>query len=146
MIRTQDPLLCRMVRYCCAHESFRRIFVRLMSSDQVRMSKWPHEMVKLGMAAARAQAGATEESMGVGVGAGSDLLVEVLGIIAAFEPPAKLAPGQEDETELPWAELQEHGMLDLLYVGLRAAEEDVVLEAVMVIGLVARTREGAELL
>ena len=67
-------------------------------------------------------------------------------VCPAFEPPLKLAPGQEDETELPWAELQEHGVLDLLYVGLRAAEEDVVLEAVMVIGLIARTREGAELL
>lgn len=95
--------------------------MRLMSSDQIRMSKWAHELVKLSVQPQQ----------------DPELLVEIMGLLANFEP---IGSGKNQdphgETELPWGELADHGILDLLYQCLRSTEDDLILEAVMVVGLI----------
>ena len=93
--------------------------LKLLGSDYVRMSRWVHELLKV------AQNNADN----------ADLCVEIMGTLAQFSPPV----GQPEEGVLPWAELCEAGLLDLLHrlcvVGL--SEDDLILECVMVVGLMA---------
>lgn len=35
VLKTRDPLLCRVVRYCASHQNVRNMMQRLLSSDQV---------------------------------------------------------------------------------------------------------------
>ncbi|CAD7940440.1 unnamed protein product [Amoebophrya sp. A25] len=126
LLKTRDPLLCRMVRYCCSHQNVRQLIQTLMSSDQVRMSRWIHELLR----ASTSQNASTSQE--------SDFLVEVLGLLANME-----------NAGVPWAELcDEEGLIDLLHRQLVVgfAEDDVRLEAVMVVQLVAREGPAHHLL
>lgn len=127
IIRTRDVLLSRVLRYCVSHDNVRDKVMRLLASDQVRMSKWVNELVKISV-----------QTVDQGGDNGQDLLVELIGTLANLT----------DEGVVPWAQLCDFGLIDLLHrllvVGF--SEDDLVLECIMVVGLIAREQEGAQLL
>eukprot|EP00927_Polykrikos_kofoidii_P010780 TRINITY_DN14558_c0_g1_i2.p1 TRINITY_DN14558_c0_g1~~TRINITY_DN14558_c0_g1_i2.p1 ORF type:complete len:793 (+),score=148.37 TRINITY_DN14558_c0_g1_i2:153-2531(+) len=113
-IRDEDPLLLKVVRFMCCHDRVRPRLLSVMEATQDG-SKWLHEAVQLAISSFDRQ----------------HVLVEVLGALAALDCSGD---------EVPWADLCEHGLLDLLHrlliVGF--SEDDVLLEAVMIVGTLAR--------
>jgi hypothetical protein len=116
-LKTKDPLLCKVIRHITSHKDVCGPMCEMLQSDSVRMSKWIYEFVRMG------------SSCG---GDSPDLLVEVLGTLANLTLP-----------EIPWGELCEsgregEGLIDLLTRLLVAfAEDDIVLECVMIAGNLA---------
>jgi hypothetical protein len=88
VIKTRDPLLCKVIRLVCAHDDVRERMYELLQSESVRMSKWMHEFVRMALACID----------------NPDLLVEVLGCLANMSTPG-----------VPWGELCEAGLVDLLH-------------------------------
>lgn len=121
VIKTRDPLLCKVIRLCSSHEDVRERMYELLASESVRMSKWMHEFVRMAVACID----------------NPDLLVEVLGCLANMTNPG-----------VPWGELCEAGLVDLLHRLLVAgfSEDDVVLECVMLTATVAQSKEAVSML
>lgn len=90
----------------------------LLQSDSVRMSKWITEFVRMALCCQD----------------NPDLLVEVLGTLANMTLP-----------DIPWAELCEAGLVDLLHrllvVGF--SEDDIVLECVMIVCNLALCKDAS---
>jgi len=117
-LKTRDPLLCKVIRHVTSHKDVCAPMYEMLQSDSVRMSKWIYEFVRMA-----SSCGADNP----------DLLVEVLGTLANMTLP-----------DIPWGELCEAGLIDLLtrlLVGF--SEDDVVLECVMLVGNLALCREAA---
>jgi hypothetical protein len=118
-LKTRDPLLCKVVRHVSAHKDVVEPMCELLSSESVRMSKWIFEFVR----------------MASGCMDNPDLLVEVLGTLANLTMP-----------DIPWGELCEVGLIDLLHrllvVGF--SEDDLILECVMLVGNLALCRDASQ--
>merc|ERR1712232_1077572 len=119
VLKTRDPLLCKVIRNISAHSDVMEHMWEVMQDESVRMSKWMNEFVYM------AHGGIDTP----------DLLLEVLGTLANMTLP-----------EIPWAELCEVGLVDLLHRLLvpSFSEDDVVLECVMLIGNISQSREAAQ--
>jgi len=119
VLKTRDPLLCKVIRHVSSHKDVIEPMYELLQSDSVRMSKWMNEFVRMALC---------------GID-NPDLLVEVLGTLANMTLP-----------DIPWADLCESGLVDLLHRLLvpSFSEDDVVLECVMLIGNLACSRESAQ--
>jgi len=118
VLKTRDPLLCKVIRNISAHSDVMEHMWEVMQDESVRMSKWMNEFVYM------AHGGIDTP----------DLLLEVLGTLANMTIP-----------EIPWAELCEVGLVDLLHRLLvpSFSEDDVVLECIMLIGNIALSPEAA---
>jgi len=118
VLKTRDPLLCKVIRHVSSHADIVEPMCELLQSDSARMSKWMGEFMRLAM-------GGVDNP---------DLLVEVLGTLANVTLP-----------DAPWGELCEGGLVDLLHRLLvpRFSEDDVVLECVMIVGNLAQSSEAA---
>jgi len=118
ILKTRDPLLCKVIRNVSGHSDVIEHMWAVMNEESVRMSKWMNEFVYM------AHGGIDNP----------DLLLEVLGTLANMTLP-----------EIPWAELCEAGLVDLLHRLLvpSFSEDDVVLECIMLIGNIALSREAA---
>jgi len=118
VLKTRDPLLCKVVRHCSSHPSVLEPMHELLQSDSVRMSKWMHEFVRMAPSCVDSP----------------ELLVEVLGTLVNVTLP-----------DIPWGELCEAGLVDfltrLLVPGF--SEDDIVLECIMLVGNLALMRESA---
>jgi hypothetical protein len=116
-LKTRDPLLCKVVRHVTSHKEVVEPMYELLQSDSVRMSKWIFEFARMGTCVDN-----------------PDLLVEVLGTLANMTLP-----------DIPWGELCEAGLIDLLHRLLVAgfSEDDIVLECVMLLGNMAQCREAS---
>jgi hypothetical protein len=121
VIKTRDPLLCKVIRLCSSHDDVREKMYNLLQSESVRMSKWMVEFVR----------------MAIGCIDNPDLLVEVLGTL-----------GNMTGGDVMWGELCEAGLVDLLHRLLVAgfSEDDVVLECVMLVATVAQSKEAVGML
>lgn len=119
-LKTRDPLLCKVIRHVSSHAGVMEEMCELLQSDGVRMAKWMHEYVRMAMCCID----------------NPDLLVEVLGTLANITLE-----------EVPWAELCEAGLIDLLTRLLVPgfSEDDVVLECVMLVSNLSTCRESAQL-
>ncbi|CAJ1359097.1 unnamed protein product [Effrenium voratum] len=108
-IKHKQPTVLKVIRNIASHKASRSILLDVMGGDA-----WLLEMVKLIQTTADRH----------------DVLVEALGILAGLDFPSP---------EVPWPELCEAGLLEvlprLLMVGF--AEDDVVLEAVMILSILA---------
>eukprot|EP00440_Ansanella_granifera_P028431 gb/GFBE01030895.1/.p1 GENE.gb/GFBE01030895.1/~~gb/GFBE01030895.1/.p1 ORF type:complete len:799 (+),score=213.57 gb/GFBE01030895.1/:1-2397(+) len=115
----RDPLLCKVVRHVASHSGILEQMCELLQSESIRMSKWMHEFVRMAMCCVD----------------NPDLLVEVLGTLANVTLE-----------EVPWGELCEAGLVDLLTRLLvpSFSEDDIVLECVMLVGCLACNRESAQ--
>ncbi|CAD7968567.1 unnamed protein product [Amoebophrya sp. A120] len=128
LLKTRDPMLCKVIRYVCSHQKVRELVQRLLCSDQVRMSRWLHEIMKLAQ---------LEDP---------DLLLEVVGLLANLDLPNN----DPSIPPVPWAELisPDYGLVDVLHrllvVGF--SEDDLVLESVLVVQLIAQNEEASQLL
>jgi len=120
LLKTYDPLLCKVIRHVSSHRGVCETMVEMLSSDEVRMSRWTNEFVRMALHFVD----------------NSDLLVEVLGTLANLTQP-----------EIPWAELCEAGLIDLLHRLLVGgfSEDDIVLECVIMIGNIALCKEASQL-
>jgi hypothetical protein len=118
VLKTSDPLLCKVIRHVSSHSDVMEHMWDVMQSESARMARWTSEFVHL------AERGVDTP----------DLLVEVIGTLANLTLP-----------DVPWAELCEIGLVDLLHRLLvpSFSEDDVVLECVMLIGNIAQSREAA---
>jgi len=109
------------MRHVASHDGVREQMFELLESDSVRMSKWMHEFVRMAQNCLD----------------NPDLLLEVLGTLANMTNP-----------EVPWQELCETGLIELLHqllvVGF--SEDDLVLECVMLVGVMALNKDAAPLL
>lgn len=118
LIRTRDQLLCKVIRNVISHEGSRRMSLEAAQATGGRIAKWLHELVRVALGCAE----------------NPDLLVEILGIFARLTDPC-----------VPWAELCEAGMIDVLHrhmvVGF--SDDDVLLECIMVVGVLALCKEAA---
>lgn len=116
-LKTRDPLLCKVVRHVTSHKDVVEPMYELLQSESVRMSKWIFEFVRMATCADN-----------------PDLLVEVLGTLANLTLP-----------DIPWGELCEAGLIDLLHRLLVAgfSEDDLVLECVMLLSNMAQCREAS---
>mmetsp|Transcript_34629 Transcript_34629/g.73714 ORF Transcript_34629/g.73714 Transcript_34629/m.73714 type:complete len:774 (+) Transcript_34629:76-2397(+) len=119
VLKTRDPLLCKVIRHVSAHPGVREEMYELLQSESVRMSKWMNEFVRMAICCVDSP----------------DLLVEVLGTLANMSLP-----------EVPWGELCENGLVDLLVRLLvpSFSEDDIVLESVMLVSNLALQRESAQ--
>lgn len=119
VLKTRDPLLCKVIRHVSAHPSVLEPMHELLQSESVRMSKWMHEFVRMA-------ANCVDHP---------DLLLEVLGTLANVTLP-----------DIPWGELCEAGLVDLLTRLLvpSFSEDDIVLECIMIVGNLALMRESAQ--
>lgn len=112
----------KVVRHITSHTASRSILLDVMGGGDSSSYAWLVQLVQMVKATAADR---------------HDVLVEVLGILAALDCP-----------EVPWVDLCEAGLLDpllrLLMVGF--AEDDVVLEAVMLLSLLALDPPAAALL
>lgn len=120
LLKTNDPLLCKVIRHVSSHKGVVETMVEMLQGEEVRMSRWTTEFVRMALHFVD----------------NSDLLVEVLGTLANLTMP-----------EIPWAELCEAGLIDLLHRLLVAgfSEDDIVLECVMLLGNIGLCREAAQL-
>lgn len=118
-LKTNDPLLCKVIRHISAHQGVCETMVELLQSEEVRMSRWMTEFVRMALHYVD----------------NSDLLVEILGTLANLTQP-----------DTPWADLCEVGLIDLLHRLLVAgfSEDDIVLECVMVVGNMALCRDAVQ--
>ncbi|CAE8701874.1 unnamed protein product, partial [Polarella glacialis] len=66
VLKTRDPLLCKVIRHVSSHPDVLEPLCELLASESVRMSKWMHEFVRMAMCCID----------------NPDLLVEVLGTLA----------------------------------------------------------------
>jgi len=114
----------KVVRHIASHRSSRSILLDVMGGGDSSSYAWLVQLVQLVKATAADR---------------HDVLVEVLGILAALDCPSP---------EVPWVDLCEAGLLEalrrLLMVGF--AEDDVVLEAVMLLSVLALDPPSAALL
>lgn len=119
MLKTRDPLLCKVLRHVSAHEACMEPMCELLASESVRMSKWMHEFVRMALVCVD----------------NPDLLVEVLGVLANVNLP-----------DVPWGELCEAGLVELLTRLLVPgfSEDDIVLECVIITGNLALSKEAAQ--
>lgn len=119
VLKTRDPLLCKVIRHVSSHSDVMEHMWDVLMSESARMSRWTSEFVHM------AERGVDTP----------DLLVEVIGTLANLTLP-----------DVPWAELCEVGLVDLLHRLLvpSFSEDDVVLECVMLIGNIAQSREAAQ--
>jgi len=119
MLKTRDPLLCKVIRHVSAHRDLVEPMHELLLNDSVRMSKWMTEFVR----------------MAINCIDNPDLLVEVLGTLVNMTLP-----------EVQWEELCEAGLVDLLHrllvVGF--SEDDIVLECVQLVGNLALCKEASQ--
>lgn len=119
VLKTRDPLLCKVIRHVSCHKEVVEPMYELLQSDSVRMSKWMTEFVRMALCCVE----------------DPNLLVEVLGTLANMTLP-----------DIPWAEHCEAGLVDLLHrllvVGF--SEDDIVLECVMLVGNLALSREASQ--
>lgn len=119
VLKTRDPLLCKVIRHVSSHKEVSEPMYELLQSESVRMSKWMTEFVR----------------MAINCIEDPNLLVEVLGTLANMMLP-----------DIPWADLCEAGLVDLLHrllvVGF--SEDDIVLECVMLVGNVALSKEASQ--
>lgn len=118
VLKTRDPLLCKVVRHCSSHPGVLEPMLELLQSESVRMSKWMHEYVRIAPSCVD----------------NPDLLAELLGTLVNVTLP-----------DIQWGELCEAGLVDLLTRLLVPgfSEDDVVLECVMLVGNLALCRESA---
>jgi len=119
VLKTRDPLLCKVIRHISSHKGVVELMYEMLQSDSVRMSKWMNEFLRM------AQCGLDNP----------DLLVETLGTLANMNLP-----------EVPWGELCEAGLVDLLTRLLVPgfSEDDIVLESVMVVSNIALQQDAAQ--
>lgn len=119
VLKTRDPLLCKVLRHVVSHGEVMDSVCELLQSEGVRMARWMYEFVRMALCCVD----------------NPDLLVEVLGTLANITRP-----------DVPWADLCEAGLLDLLHRLLvpSFSEDDILLECVMIIGNIADQRESAE--
>eukprot|EP00929_Paragymnodinium_shiwhaense_P014425 TRINITY_DN12232_c0_g3_i1.p1 TRINITY_DN12232_c0_g3~~TRINITY_DN12232_c0_g3_i1.p1 ORF type:complete len:806 (-),score=209.42 TRINITY_DN12232_c0_g3_i1:268-2685(-) len=119
VLKTRDPLLCKVIRHVFSHKEVLEPMFELLASESVRMSKWMHEFVRMALCGVDSP----------------DLLVEVLGTLANVTLP-----------DISWSELCEAGLIDLLHRLLVPgfSEDDVVLECVMIVGNLGLCRESCE--
>mmetsp|Transcript_113025 Transcript_113025/g.364968 ORF Transcript_113025/g.364968 Transcript_113025/m.364968 type:complete len:790 (+) Transcript_113025:67-2436(+) len=119
VLKTRDPLLCKVIRHVSSHQGVMESMCDLLYSDSVRMSKWMHEFARMALC---------------GVD-NPDLLVEVLGTLGNITLP-----------DMPWCELCEAGLVELLTRLLvpSFSEDDVVLECVIVLSNLALCRESSQ--
>lgn len=112
----------KVVRHIASHTASRSILLDVMGGGDSSSYAWLVQLVQMVKATTADR---------------HDVLVEVLGILAALDCP-----------EVPWVDLCEAGLLEplprLLMVGF--AEDDVVLEAVMLLSLLALDPPAAALL
>lgn len=112
----------KVVRHIASHTASRSILLDVMGGGDSSSYAWLVQLVQMVKATAADR---------------HDVLVELLGIFAALDCP-----------EVPWFDLCEAGLLEplprLLMVGF--AEDDVVLEAVMLLSLLALDSAAAALL
>lgn len=118
VLKTRDPLLCKVIRHVSSHEEVKEPLYDLLQSDSVRMSRWMNEYVRMALCCVD----------------NPDLLVEVLGTLSNMTLP-----------DVPWGELCEAGLVDLLHRLLvpSFSEDDIVLECIMIIGNLALTKDSA---
>jgi len=119
VLKTRDPLLCKVIRHVTSHPSVMEPMWDLLQSDSVRMSKWMNEFLRMAIC---------------GVD-NPDLLVEVLGTLANVTLP-----------QVPWGELCEAGLVDLMTRLLvpSFSEDDIALECIMLISNLALCQESAQ--
>eukprot|EP00930_Biecheleria_cincta_P034101 TRINITY_DN23592_c0_g3_i1.p1 TRINITY_DN23592_c0_g3~~TRINITY_DN23592_c0_g3_i1.p1 ORF type:complete len:794 (-),score=194.37 TRINITY_DN23592_c0_g3_i1:95-2476(-) len=119
VLKHRDPLLCKVIRHVASHQGVLEQMFELLASESVRMSKWMHEFVRMAMCCVD----------------NPDLLVEVLGTLANVTLE-----------EVPWGELCEAGLVDLLTRLLvpSFSEDDIVLECVMLVSSLAINVESAQ--
>mmetsp|Transcript_94439 Transcript_94439/g.243914 ORF Transcript_94439/g.243914 Transcript_94439/m.243914 type:complete len:800 (+) Transcript_94439:74-2473(+) len=119
VLKTRDPLLCKVIRHVSAHQEVCEVMHQLLSEESVRMSKWMHEFVRMAPSCID----------------NPDFLVEVIGTLA-----------NTLNLDVPWGELCEAGLVDLLTRLLMPgfSEDDIVLECVMLAGNMATCREAAQ--
>mmetsp|Transcript_96788 Transcript_96788/g.172174 ORF Transcript_96788/g.172174 Transcript_96788/m.172174 type:complete len:815 (+) Transcript_96788:124-2568(+) len=112
-VRTRDTGLLKVLRHVASHQASRPMLLDAMGQECG--DDWLHELLQL------AQKSATDRH---------DVLVEAVGVFAALECQSP---------EVPWPDLCDAGLLELLprllMVGF--SEDDVVLEAVLVLGVLA---------
>eukprot|EP00406_Dinophysis_acuminata_P003651 CAMPEP_0179218882 /NCGR_PEP_ID=MMETSP0797-20121207/4715_1 /TAXON_ID=47934 /ORGANISM="Dinophysis acuminata, Strain DAEP01" /LENGTH=792 /DNA_ID=CAMNT_0020925269 /DNA_START=78 /DNA_END=2456 /DNA_ORIENTATION=- len=119
VLKTRDPLLCKVVRHVSSHKGVVEPMCELLESDSVRMSKWMTEFVRTAICCVD----------------NPDLLVELLGVLANIDLP-----------DIPWVDLCEAGLVDILTRLLvpSFSEDDIVLESVMLVSNLALSRESAQ--
>jgi len=120
VLKTRDPLLCKVIRNVSAHKDVQGPMYDLLQSESVRMSKWMNEFVRMALYSVD----------------NPDVLVEVLGTLANITL----------EEDVPWGELCEAGLVELITRLLvpSFSEDDIVLECVMVVSNLALCRESAQ--
>jgi len=120
VLKTRDPLLCKVIRHVSSHPGVLEAMHELLQSESVRMSKWMHEFVRMAPSCVESP----------------ELLVEVIGTLANVTLP----------DVVPWGELCEAGLVDLLTRLLVPgfSEDDIVLECVMLVGNLGQQREAAQ--
>lgn len=121
VIKTRDPLLCKVIRHVAGHQGVCEGMHELLCSESTRMSKWMHEFVRMAPSCVDSP----------------DLLVELIGTLSNMRLP-----------DVPWGELCEAGLVDLLTRLLMPgfSEDDIVLECVMLAGNMAQQRDAAQYL
>ncbi|CAE7209702.1 KAP115 [Symbiodinium natans] len=119
VLKHRDPLLCKVIRHVASHQGVLEQMYELLQSEDVRMAKWMHEFVRMAVCSVD----------------NPDMLVEVLGTLANVTLE-----------EVPWAELCEAGLLELLTRLLvpSFSEDDVVLECVLLASNLACCPESAQ--
>lgn len=118
VMKTRDPLLCKVVRHVSLHQEVLEPMYELLQSEGARMSRWMSEFVNI--------ANRCLEN--------PDFLVEVLGILANLTLP-----------QVPWGDLCESGLIELLHrtlAGGSLTEDDIVLECVLIVGNLALCKEA----
>lgn len=119
VLKTRDPLLCKVIRHVSSHKDVVEEMYELLMSDSARMSKWMNEFVRMALCSVD----------------NPDVLLEVLGTLANITFP-----------DVPWGELCEAGLVELITRLLvpSFSEDDIVLECVMVVSNLALCRESAQ--
>eukprot|EP00419_Tripos_fusus_P066063 CAMPEP_0172924872 /NCGR_PEP_ID=MMETSP1075-20121228/212509_1 /TAXON_ID=2916 /ORGANISM="Ceratium fusus, Strain PA161109" /LENGTH=105 /DNA_ID=CAMNT_0013785621 /DNA_START=87 /DNA_END=400 /DNA_ORIENTATION=+ len=102
VLKTRDPLLCKVVRHVSSHKEVVDPMYELLMSEGVRMFKWMNEFVRMALCCVD----------------NPDLLVEVLGTLVNIT-----------HEDAPWGELCEAGLVDLMTRLLvpSFSEDDIVL-------------------
>jgi len=118
VLKTRDPLLCKVVRHVSSHREVVDPMYELLMSDGVRMSKWMTEFVRMAICCVD----------------NPDLLVEVLGTLVNIT-----------HEDAPWGDLCEAGLVDLVTRLLvpSFSEDDIVLECIMLVSNLALCHESA---
>jgi hypothetical protein len=116
-IKAHDTLLFSLMRHVCEHKRSRGRLAQMMATDSSVSAMWMHDLVRL--------AASSEEN--------PDLLVEVLGTLAAMETPF-----------VKWYDICERsGLVDFLQRLLVSgfSDDDVVLVCVIIVGVLAQDEE-----